>query len=145
MNCVETWHKWWGGYHTADHNTLYFNARNLSICFELKHSFLILAQKVTGLTQCAKQDSSSAHSVAWRAGYNIPSNFILSPEINGKTQWVSMPLAPMIYVIKEYTNIINIQVNISAHFTRQILNGLHCLAVDIPQECQISFSDVVVP
>ena len=28
IDWVETWHKWWGGYYTADHNTLYFNARN---------------------------------------------------------------------------------------------------------------------
>ena len=28
MYWVETWHKWLGGYYPADHNTLYFNARN---------------------------------------------------------------------------------------------------------------------
>ena len=28
MYWVETWHKCWGGYYTADHNNLYFNARN---------------------------------------------------------------------------------------------------------------------
>ena len=28
MYWVETWHKWWGGYYKADHNTLYFSARN---------------------------------------------------------------------------------------------------------------------
>ena len=28
MYWVETWHRWWGGYYKADHNTLYFSARN---------------------------------------------------------------------------------------------------------------------
>mgnify|MGYP001803134127 CR=1 FL=1 len=54
---VGTWHKWCGGYHTADHNTLYVNARNFFYCLSsyFQHASLwamIKMMKIKSVFSC---------------------------------------------------------------------------------------------